>query len=216
MGFTEIRCTYCRHRTSPDPAPRATSTLDGADSLCIQSFILSNLLPTLLLPPTILALLLRPLSFNRLNALPAGPTPIIFALLAQYHAAIPHVYKYRIVTSSATARPSDGVTFSDKSVTYLLAAQLALSSLPGSLVAAAIGWGIGVAWRIEIGPVRWTRWRVPGWTVGEGRKEGEGFEGLRRRLEGEQGRGTALEGEGDGARRRGIGMGILDQVRGAL
>ncbi len=57
---------------------------------------------------------------------------------------------------------------------------------------------------------------MPGWVVGEGKREGEGFEGLRRRLEGEQGRGTGAEGSGDGVRRRGIGRGILDQFRGAF
>ena len=65
----------------------------------------------------------------------------------------------------------------------MLAGQLALSQLPGSAVAAAVGWLVGVAWRNEIGPGGWARWRVPGWVVGE--KKEDGFEGLRRRLEGE-------------------------------
>lgn len=46
--------------------------------------------------------------------------------------------------------------------------------------------------------------------------EGEGFDGLRRRLE-EEGHGSAVEnGATDGARRRTLGRGILDQFRGAF
>ena len=63
-------------------------------------------------------------------------------------------------------------------------------------------------------------WRVPGWIVG-GKREGEGFEGLRRRLEGE-GRASGVEGsgterdEGGARQRRGMGRAILDQFRGAF
>ena len=175
----------------------------------MQSFILSNIPPTLLFPPLILTFLLRPLSFNRLNTLPAGPTPLVFAVLAQYHAAIPHVYKYRIIDSFPTQGTLDGITFSDKSVTYVLACQLALSSLPGSLVAAGVGWLLGVAWRQELGPAMWTRWRVSGWLVDRGRREGEDLEGLTRSLEREQGIGTGFEGSGDGSRRRRDGPAIV-------
>ena len=191
-----------------------------------QSFVLSLFPTATLIPPLLLALVIRPLSLNALNYLPAGPTPLIFALLAQYHAAIPHVYKYRIVTSSfpsssgqSQAAP-EGPVFSDKSVVYLLAGQLAFSQVPGSLISAGLGWGIGVAWRNEILPLQLSGWRAPGWIVGE-KREGEGFEGLRRRLEGEErglGRGSAVEPqEGAGPRqRRGMGRAILDQFRGAF
>jgi hypothetical protein len=109
------------------------------------------------------------------------------------------------------------MVFSDKSLTYLLAGQLALSSLPGSALAAAVGWMVGVAWRGEWGPGAWSRLRVPGWAVGEKKVEtGEGFEGLRRRLEGE-GSGSGVDGRTDGeARRRTLGRGILDQFRGSF
>ena len=142
---------------------------------------------------------------------------MIFALLAQYHATIPHTYKYRIATSSPTPRnpTPDGLTFSDKSMTYLLAAQLALSQLPGSLLATVVGWGIGLAWRNDIFPEKLTAWRPPSWIVG-GKREGQGFEGLRRRLEGE-GRASGVEGREstEGSRqRRGMGGAILDQFRG--
>ena len=166
--------------------------------------------------------MLRPLTFGAVNHLPAGPTPLIFALLAQYHAAIPTVYKYRIVTSvspstSSSAAEEHGPVLSDKSVVYLLASQLALSSLPGSAIGAAVGWMVGVAWRGEWGPGGWGRWRVPGWVVGEKKANtGQGFERLRRRLEGE-GSSTGADGRSEGeARRRTLGRGILDQFRGAF
>ena len=75
---------------------------------------------------------------------------------------------------------------------------------------------MGVAWRGEIGPASWARWRLPGWLIGEGKSDGEGFEGLRRRLEGEQARDTGTDPGGDGVRRRGMGRGIVDQFRGSF
>lgn len=164
----------------------------------------------------------RPLTFGAVNHLPAGPTPLIFALLAQYHAAIPTIYKYRIVTSTSpstasSASEDQGPVLSDKSLVYLLAGQLALSSFPGSAIAAGVGWMVGVAWRGEWGPGGWGRWRVPAWVVGEKKANtGQGFERLRRRLEGE-GSGTGTDGRSEGeARRRTLGRGILDQFRGAF
>lgn len=73
-----------------------------------------------------------------------------------------------------------------------------------------------MAWRNELGPAVWASWRVPEWLSGDKRREGEGFEDLRRRLEAE-GRGSAVDEEGrEGTRRRTFGRGILDQFRGAL
>lgn len=126
------------------------------------------------------------------------------------------------MTSDAPSQPQtservNGLVFSDKSLTYLLAGQLAVSSLPGSALAAAVGWMVGVAWRGEWGPGAWSRLRIPGWVVGEKKVErGEGFEGLRRRLEGE-GSGSGVDGRTEGeARRRGLGRGIIDQFRGSF
>jgi hypothetical protein len=172
-----------------------------------------------LIPPFLIALILRPLSFNNINYLPAGPTPLIFALLAQYHSAIPHIYKYRVVTSplASSGTSLDGIVFSDKSITYLLASQLALSQLPGSLLAASVGWGVGTAWRNDLFPERLVWWRLPRWLVGS-KREGEGFEGLRRRLEGE-GRATGLEDvdiRGVTRQRRGMLREFADQFRGAF
>ncbi|KAK6586007.1 hypothetical protein PZA11_001064 [Diplocarpon coronariae] len=157
-------------------------------------------------------------------------TPLIFSLLAQYHAVIPHVYKYRIAASPYLAPSSvpntfTGLTFSDKSYVYLPAIQLALSQLPGSLLSAVVGWVVGYFWRNEVLPGRVTRWRVPGWVVGEKkRRRRSDFEGLRRRLESEGG--VAGEGQvatgSDGrlgvespGRRRTMGRQFMDQFRGA-
>lgn len=177
-----------------------------------QSFIMTAFLPTLLIPPFILVVL-RPITFSLLNILPAGPTPVIFALLVQYHATIPTVYQYRLLVSTS---PSDNLTFSDKSLVYLLAAQLALSSLPGSAICALVGWFIGVAWRGDVGPEIWTSWRVPSWVTGSKQDRGGNFDELRRRLEGEGGSGSAVGGTEGEVRRRGFGTGILDQFRGAF
>ena len=60
---------------------------------------------------------------------------------------------------------------------------------------------------------------MPSWVVGEKKAQmGEGYEALQRRLEGEgRGHGSAVDGEArGGARRRGLGGGILDQFRGAF
>ncbi|KAL8828465.1 MAG: hypothetical protein Q9170_006594 [Blastenia crenularia] len=177
------------------------------------SFIVTTLPLSLLIPPFVLAIL-RPLAFSTLNILPAGPTPLIYALLAQYYATIPTTYKYRVLISSS---PAEAFTFSDKSLVYLLAAQLALSSLPGSVICATVGWFIGVAWRRDAGPDMWTNWRIPAWVTGEKRQRGGDFEELRRRLEGEgRGAGSAVDGAEGEVRRRGFGTGILDQFRGAF
>ncbi|KAL8838284.1 MAG: hypothetical protein Q9205_004939 [Flavoplaca limonia] len=152
------------------------------------SFLLATILPTLLIPP-ILLILLRPITFSALNVLPAGPTPLTFALLAQYHATIPYIYEYRLLLSSSS---TDTLTLSDKSLVYLSAAQLALSSLPGSLISAAAGWLIGVAWRRDLGPELWTTWRIPAWINGGKQGLGGDFEQLQRQVE-REGRGTGIE-----------------------
>jgi len=190
------------------------------------SFVLSTLPYTTLLPPLAL-ILLHILSFGRINTLPSGPTAIVFALLAQYHAAIPYVYKYNIsapIPSPATngqaqTQANQGAILTSKATSYLLPLQLALSQLPGSAIAAAIGWFVGYAYRLDLLPGAAT-WRVP--DLAGKRKERERFEGLRRRMEGEvggQGTGTDAGGDGAavaGARRRGVAGQILDQFRGVF
>lgn len=165
----------------------------------------------------LLALVLRPLSFGRLNYLPSGPTPLLFALLAQYHAAIPYIYKYRLSTSTTSPDQSHGLMLTSKATSYLLPMQLALAQLPGSMLSAGVGWVIGFAYRREVLPGAMT-FRVPAsWVGGGGQKER--YEGLRRRLEGEAGRASGvdagIQGESGGTRRRGMLGGVMDQLRGA-
>ena len=184
------------------------------------SFVLSTSPYTTLLPPVLLTFILRPITLYYFNTLPAGPTSLAFALLAQYHAAVPQVYKYRIATTSSSAPSASGITMSDKSTVYLVALQLALSQLPGSLLQAGVGWVVGYAWRSEILPGGATRWRVPLWLIGgDGGKTGGRYEGLRRRLEAEGGQGSSRATGTDAARsgtsddttrRRGMG-GLLGE-----
>jgi len=188
------------------------------------SFILLCYCFTAIIPPILLSLVLRPLSFNTFNYLPAGPTPLIFAILSQYHAVIPSIYKYRIAASAASPIPEPfvGLTFSDKSYVYLPAVQLSLSQFPGSLLCAFVGWVVGYSWRNEVLPVAMMRWRIPGWMVGIApRKRGEDFEAMRRRLEGENTNSATTTGSdgragGEVGRRRTLGRQLLDQFRGAF
>jgi hypothetical protein len=154
----------------------------------------------------------------------------MFALLANYYAAIPYTYRYKIspfapsATSSSQSNTqvvtsiwSRSLTLTSKSLSYLPALQLALSQFPGSLLAAAVGWAVGTAYRRDLLPGA-SGWRIPGRMVGEERKRG--FEGLRARLDAERestGAATGiLAGEtgGAGARRRTLGDMVAEQFRG--
>ncbi|KAI4722137.1 hypothetical protein E4T48_01418 [Aureobasidium sp. EXF-10727] len=180
------------------------------------SFLLSTLPYTVLLPPLVLMLVIRPLSLFHINYLPAGPTAIIFALLAQYHAAIPYMYKYQVsaTNSSHSTTSSSIINLTSKATSYVLPVQLALSQLPGSAIVAAVGWLVGYAYRREILPGAAT-WRIP--DMGAGKRERERFEGLRRRMEGEAATasGSSRVEETEGGRRRTIGGQLLDQFRGS-
>ncbi|KAI1820028.1 hypothetical protein F4861DRAFT_524735 [Xylaria intraflava] len=187
------------------------------------TFVFVAFLLTSVLLPAILALVLRPLSLGVLNFIPAGSTPIIFAVLAQYHAMIPHIYKYRIATSISNSSNDQfqGLTFSDKSYRYFLAMQLALFQWPGSLLAALIGWIVGYAWRMEVLPRSLMRWRIPGWVVGiQAPRRSHEFEGLRRRLENENSpaaaAATGVQEHAGGAsgRRRTMGQQVMAQLQG--
>ncbi|KAJ5168226.1 uncharacterized protein N7482_003820 [Penicillium canariense] len=173
----------------------------------MATFVLTTLPYTTLLPPLLLALLVRPLSFNTLNYLPSGPTAMLFALLAQYYAMVPHTFRFRIgTTSSSSSTPSSNdnntttssstpppaanapkppppsltVLLSDKTTTYLVAAQLALSQFPAMLLPSIIGWLVGMAWRAELLPglsPASNGFRVPAWIVGERERRGDGANG---------------------------------------
>ncbi|CAI6318144.1 unnamed protein product [Periconia digitata] len=196
------------------------------------SFVLATLPYTTILPPLILTFVLRPLTFGRINHLPAGPTPLIFALLANYYAAIPYTYRYKVApyssssSSSSSSTPSTptslwarSLTFTSKSTTYLPPLQLALSQFPGSLLAAAVGWAVGTAYRRDMLPGA-TGWRLPGWMVGEESKRE--FEGLRARLDAEREREGGVTtgilagetGQGQPRQRRTLGEMVTEQFRG--
>lgn len=86
------------------------------------------------------------------------------------------------------------------------------------MLSAGVGWVVGYAWRNDVLPGALSQWRIPGWLVGvESQKHREGFEGLRRRLEGETAEGSATGAQGSEAgRRRPMGRQLLDQFRGAF
>ncbi|KAJ6783710.1 hypothetical protein PWT90_05460 [Aphanocladium album] len=203
-----------------------------------KSFLVVTGLITSIVPPAFMAVL-RPLAPRFFNYMPGGATPVIFAVLAQFHAMVPHMYKYRIATSDAppTSEPFSGLTLSDKSYQYAIAIHLALLQWPGSLVGAAVGWVTGYAWRGGLLPSALVTWRLPGWMVGlKTQRSSSEFEQLRRRLEGENGgagaaaaagssTGVDAGGSGGGAgrqqqqdadRRRTMGQQIVDQFREAL
>jgi hypothetical protein len=170
-----------------------------------QSFILVTLPYTLLLPPLI-SILLRPLTYGRLNYIPAGPTPLLFSILAQYHAAVPYMYQYSIGAVSSTSQSphpltSSSIALTSKSTSYFIPIQLALSQFPASILPAVVGWVIGYAYRHELIPG--TRWRVPRWIFGQGaRKHVRQVDGLRQRLEAElsEAVSTGIDGERSTAR----------------
>lgn len=155
---------------------------------------------------------------GKINYLPAGATAVVFAVLSQFHAVIPHVFKYRLAISPLTGDSSQSLTFSDKSYTYLLALQLSLSQFPGSLLQACIGWTVGYVWRNDLLPASISAWRVPGWMVGAQRtSKREEFDGLRRRLgEGVDASSTGANrlAEAQGGRRRTLAGRVIDQFRG--
>ncbi|KAF3930921.1 hypothetical protein ABW19_dt0207450 [Dactylella cylindrospora] len=193
------------------------------------SFLTYNLISTSLLAPLILGTIVRPLTLWRMNYLPPGPTPLIFAILAQYHATIPSTYKFRLLlpltteqTPAATpalqaAREESepAIILSDKAYVYLVAAQLAFCQAPSSLLGAAVGWIAGYAWRAELVP--WGRWRYPIWLFEKTNRDG-GYEELRRVARGEdQQGGTGGAGQAEGADgRRPLSTQILDQFRGGF
>ena len=150
-----------------------------------------------LLVAPVLLLVLKVGTLGWYNYLPAGLTGVVFGLLAAWAEEVPRIYRYKIATGSTVSASTlsggsggtPGVVLSDKSTTYLLAVQLALSQFPYSILPAAVGWTVGTAWMGELLPGGLGRWRVPAWMVGEAstRKERGQYEGLRRRLEEEGG-----------------------------
>lgn len=212
----------------------------------MATFVAGVALYSTLLTPLVLVLVLRPLSAGYLNYLPSGLTAVVFALLAQYYAGIPHVFRYNVSTSTSTSASTSEVAsaspapdksltllLSDKSITYLVASQLAFSQFPATILPAAVGWFVGLAWRAEVLPGA-GRFRVPAWVVGErevprlrrGSAGERRYDDFRRRLEGEvaaasgsSGAGPGAEGRGDDAvqgQRQRRNAGFMDRLRGAF
>jgi len=100
-------------------------------SFAFISFLLSTLLE-------FVALIL----FHRvgLNHIAMGPSTFIFSLLYQYYRIVPAAYGYRIF----------GLSLSNKSTSYFLAFQLAISRLPGSALSAVIGILTGQIYRSDL------------------------------------------------------------------
>jgi len=160
--------------------------------------------------PLVLGTVVRALSWGWWNYLPGGLTGVVCAGVACWREEVPRLYRYKVIAGQGTQRAGNpgqettretgGLTLSDKSTTYVLVAQLTLSQFPYSLLPAAVGWMVGLAWRADLLPGEMGRWRIPGWMVGRGglgkesrrsREERERYEGLRRRLEEE---GSARDG----------------------
>ncbi|GMK57803.1 hypothetical protein CspeluHIS016_0406370 [Cutaneotrichosporon spelunceum] len=74
-----------------------------------------------------------------LNVVPAGPYGLIFALLWQYTRTVPSLYTFKVC----------GIGFSSKMFVYILAAQLASSWMPGSILAALAGLVTGYLYRTD-------------------------------------------------------------------
>lgn len=174
----------------------------------------------------VLCVFLKAVTLGWYDYVPSGLTGLVFACLSAWGDEVPRLYRYKIVTGGGEESPGlpKGVVLSDKSTTYLLAAQLALSQFPYNLLPAAVGWTVGSAWTGELLPSGLGRWRVPAWIVGESakRKERGQFEGLRRRLEEE---GSSADGmrnvsdnmgsRGQESARRGFGRQILGYFTGS-
>ncbi|BEI86564.1 hypothetical protein CcaverHIS002_0608510 [Cutaneotrichosporon cavernicola] len=73
------------------------------------------------------------------NVVPAGPYGLIFALLWQYTRTVPSLYTFKVC----------GIPFSSKTFVYILAAQLASSWMPGSILAAIAGLLTGYLYRTD-------------------------------------------------------------------
>lgn len=106
---------------------------------------------------------------------------MLFAILAQFHAAVPYMYRYNIGLTPAAGEASS-ISFTNKSVVFLLPLQLALSQFPVMVIPSLVGWAVGLAYRRELLPGY--SWRVPKWILGSGvQRDPRQVETLRRRLE---------------------------------
>ncbi|KAH9482308.1 Rhomboid-like protein 20 [Psilocybe cubensis] len=105
-------------------------------SVKYASFVFMSLLLATLLEFVTLML------FNRvgINKFATGPSALIFCILYQYSRIVPPSYMFKVF----------GWTFTNKSFSYLLALQMAISRLPSSAVVAIIGLLTGQLYRSDL------------------------------------------------------------------
>lgn len=82
------------------------------------------------------------------NHIPGGPSAIVFSMLYQWYRLVPTAYHFKIF----------GMPLSNKAFTYVLALQLALGHVPGSLVSSCVGLLVGYIYRSELINIK--TWRV--------------------------------------------------------
>ncbi|KAF9226780.1 hypothetical protein BS17DRAFT_776121 [Gyrodon lividus] len=83
-----------------------------------------------------------------INHIPPGPTAVVFSILYQWYRLVPATYHFKVF----------GIPLSNKAFTYVLASQLALGHMPGSLASACIGLFVGFIYRSEVINIK--AWRV--------------------------------------------------------
>lgn len=88
-----------------------------------------------------------------LNIIPASPIALLFSILYQFSRIVPSIYQFRIF----------GIVFNNKSFMYLLAAQLAFSAIPGSLVSSIIGIITGQLYRADLFDLK--TYQLPPWLI---------------------------------------------------
>jgi hypothetical protein len=127
--------------------------------------------------------LLRLFGLGRHTYIPAGPTPLLFAILAQYHATVPYSYRFKVGVHSGGDINSDSgtIALTSKSTSYILPLQLALSQFPYALAPALVGWVIGYGYRWELLPG--SSWRIPEWATGQSIRVRPSGTGSRRALD---------------------------------
>lgn len=167
-----------------------------------QSFIVVSLLYSLVITPSLTGLL-RLLGLAKHTYVPAGPTPLLFAILAQYHAAVPYLYRFNVgaLSGSEANSHSGTIALTSKSTSYILPLQLALSQFPYALAPALVGWIVGYGYRWELLPG--SLWRVPGLVVGQSTRLGMSTAESRRVLDETSARSSGADAGHAAAVRRG-------------
>lgn len=94
--------------------------------------------------------------FINWNKVTPGQTSVLFGLLLLYYYLVPVVYKFQVSTGLSGGK----LLFSDKVFVYGVGLQLALGSLPGSLICGLVGWVIAALIHNEVIPGK--RWRISG------------------------------------------------------